>query len=139
MKEKHIDEDVLVSHLYGQLQTFMQGLEARDFDKLHTMAETNFVNKLKEASEKNGNDSWFKFSPSELDPERVRCVDKLFVRGVGVDRSTNDDQMDYVKIISLEKYGIRQFVHKYDIGMQDYFYVRRFKEHLDKRMDADWV
>ena len=60
------------------------------------------------------------------DVERVVTVDKILVKGVGVDRSTNDDFIDYIKISNMESVGVRQFIHKYDMGMQDHYYFLRY-------------
>lgn len=138
LEEKLIDPEVLKSHLYNNLQSFIETLEARDFDKLASMGETNFVNKLKQASESSSSPPEFKFTRGEYCTEKVHCVDKLFMRGVGVDRSTNDDTMDYTKIIALEKYGVRQYAHKYDLGMQDYYFNRRYGDLIEKRNDPEW-
>ena len=94
------------------------------------MAEARFVSRLKAASEETTSEDWFSFKRSEYNPAKVLCVDKVFVKGVGTDRSTNDDQMDYTKVTSMEGLGLRQYVHKYDLGMQDYYFMNRFEKQI---------
>ena len=72
------------------------------------MAEANFVAKLQEKREgEDAPQSWFNFQRAVYDPEKVICVDKLLIKGLGVDRSSNDDQMDYSRLNNLEPEGLR--------------------------------
>ena len=88
---KHIDRDLLQTHLYAILQDFMVALNAQDYDKMGQIAESRFVNKLKDQKAKYDSPEWIKFEKVEHDPTRVVTVDKLFIKGVGMARSTNDD------------------------------------------------
>ena len=40
----------------------------------------------------------------------------MFVKGVSTIRSENEDQVDYQRVTAMEKFGIRQYVHKYEMG-----------------------
>ena len=60
------------------------------------------------------------------------------MKGIGVDRSTNDDKQDYVKVTNLEQQGLRQYIHKFDLGMQEYYYNVRFRSQLEKLVNEDW-
>ena len=82
--------------------------------------------------------NWFNFERAEYDAEKVICIDKLLVKGLGIDRSTNDDQMDYLRMNNLEPYGLRQYIHKWDLGYQDYYYFARFEDELNKLSDMDF-
>ena len=73
------------------------------------------------------------------DVERVVTVDKILVKGVGVDRSTNDDFIDYIKISNMESVGVRQFIHKYDMGMQDHYYFLRYQDDIRRLHDSEWA
>ena len=119
------------------LQDFLEALQAKDQTKLSELAEANFAQKLKEKRE-NAPEPWFNFQRTNYDPEKVICVDKLLVKGLGVDRSTNDDQMDYSRLNNLEPEGLRQFIHKWDLGYQDYYFYSRFEEELEKLGDLDF-
>ncbi len=99
------------------------------------LAESRFVNKLKDKKAKFDSPEWIKYQKVEHDPSKVVTVDKLFVKGVGIDRSTNDDQIDYTKITSMESLGLRQYVHKYDFGMQDYYWMLRYQEEIKNLQD----
>ena len=126
LDDKHIERDFLQTHLYGILQDFMEAMQAKDYDKMGQIAEARFVNKLKTKQDKNDSSDWFTFKKVEHDPVKVVTVDKLFVKGVGIDRDTNDDLIDYTKITAMESQGLRQYVHKYDFGMQDYYWMLRY-------------
>ena len=138
-KDKHIDNDVLNRYLFDMAQDFMQGLQARDYDKLTLRTEKNFLDRLRARNEQCKIPEWFEFEKVEYDPERVVCVDKLFYKGLGVERATNADQMDYRKESSVEQFGIRQYFHKFDLGMQDYYYMNRYKDGFIKLQDDEWV
>ena len=140
LKDKHVDHEVLYQHLFSLAQDFMSGLQARDFDGLQGIAEANFVEKLRARNEQlvNKDKDWFEYEKVEYDPERVVCVDKIFYRGVGVDRSTNDDIIDYRKESAMEQSGIRQYLHKFDLGMQDFYYMNRYFDEIVKLNDEEW-
>ena len=62
----------------------------------------------------------------------------MFIKGLGVDRSTNDDQEDYIRVSKLEEQGLRQYIHKYDLGMEDYYFNQRFMSELQLLADEEW-
>ena len=122
------------------LQEFLVALRDQDQAKMESIGEAGFVNKLKESKAAQSSKDWFGFEPAkELDPELVRYVDLILVKGVGVDRSTNDDQIDYLKLTKMEAKGIRQYVHKYHQGMQDFYYLKRYEQEIKNLSDELWV
>ena len=138
LDEKMIDREFLDSHLFSLLQDFMQGLQAQDYSQLHQIAEKNFVDKLQLQRQKAPDSEWFDFSRLKYDPVKVACVDRLFIKGVGIERDTNADQMDYTRITSLESNGLRQYVHKFELGMQPYYYQQRYEKELRQLVDGEW-
>lgn len=46
--------------------------------------------------------------------------------------------MDYVKVTALESAGIRQYVHKFDQGMQEFYYYEKYGEAIGKCNDPVW-
>ena len=46
--------------------------------------------------------------------------------------------MDYAKINNLEPAGLRQYVHKFDLGYQDYYYASRYFKELCKLNDPQF-
>ena len=65
--------------------------------------EKNFLDRLRARNEECSIPEWFEFEKVDYDPKRVVCVDKLFYKGLGVDRATNANQMDYRKESSVEQ------------------------------------
>ena len=116
----------------------MEGLQKEDYDGLERFTEANFVNKLRENRLNAPDTTWFGYERVDYNADKVVTIDNIIVKGVGVDRSTNDDQIDYYKVTALESKGIRQFHHKYDFGMQDYYFMLRFQDELVKLTDQNW-
>ena len=116
----------------------MQALQAQDTEKIAKLTEERFAAKLLANQEASAGKEWFDFQRAEYDIEKVTCVDKLLIKGVGVDRSTNEDQMDYSKISNLEQDGLRQYIHKFDLGMQDYYYTNRFENEIAKLVQPNY-
>jgi len=38
----------------------------------------------------------------------------------------------------MESVGLRQYVHKYDFGMQDYYWLLRYQEEIKNLTDSEW-
>ncbi len=38
----------------------------------------------------------------------------------------------------MESLGLRQYVHKYDFGMQDYYWLLRYQEEIKNLTDSEW-
>jgi len=104
----------------------MEAVQTQDDAKMHKIAETNFAEQLISMREASNKKDWFQFERCDYDPTRVVTVDKLFIKGVGVDRSTNDDLIDYNRVSGMEPQGIRSYIHKFDAGMEQYYYMVRF-------------
>jgi len=63
-------------------------------------------------------------SPSDDAINKVYLIDKLFVKGVSADRSKNDSNLDYVQSKEMEPLGIRQYIHKFHLGLQPYYFKK---------------
>lgn len=74
-----------------------------------------------------------------LPPEKegnAYLVDKLFIKGMNIDRSKNDTNFDYFYVNKMEKFGLRSFIHKFNAGEFYYYYMRDFKKsHFEKLND----
>jgi len=66
-------------------------------------------------------------SPADDAINKVYLVDKLFVKGVSADRSKNDTNLDYVQSKDMEASGIRQYIHKFHLGLQPYYFKKHFE------------
>ena len=99
MKEKMLTTEILSEHLHSNITQFLAAISNHDTDKIKLLAEGNFANKV--IARLNPNHG-FKFKEAAYDPDKVQVVDKLLIKGVGVDRSTNDTNMDYVRAKRME-------------------------------------
>lgn len=100
---------------------------------INDLAETNFgknlINKLSTIPSK------LEYTPSG-GAGKAFVVDKLFIKGMNVDRTKNDSNFDYYYVSKLEKHGLRQFIHKFNTGDIHYYYMRDMqKSHFAKIMD----
>ena len=138
LRAKKVTKPYLENFLFEHLQDFMQALQAQDSDQISKLCEANFAEKLLKNREAREGNEWFNFQRAEYDPEKVICNDKLLYKGVGIDRSTNGDQMDYTKVPNLEPQGMRQYIHKWDMGYQDYYYHTRYYDELCKLVDPSF-
>jgi len=68
---------------------------------------------------------------------KVYLVDKIFVKGVSADRSKNDTNLDYVQSKEFEALGIRQYIHKFHLGLQPYYFKKQFEQQLKKYTDEE--
>lgn len=62
------------------------------------------------------------YKPNDFDPSKTYLVDKLFLKGVNIDRSLNETNLDYRQSRREEQKGIREFVHKYHLGLQPFYF-----------------
>jgi len=66
-------------------------------------------------------------------------VDKLFIKGMNLDRSKNDTNFDYYYVSNMEKFGLRTFLHKFNTGDYYYYLMRDFKDsHFKKVNDNEF-
>lgn len=103
------------------------GIASGDQDKIRKVAELTFANKLIQDT------AGLKVSyqpPGDDALDKVYLVDKLFIKGVNAIRSENDTNADYVAEKSLEAVGIRNYIHKFHLGLQPYY----FKLHNEKEL-----
>jgi hypothetical protein len=47
---------------------------------------------------------------------------------MNLDRSKNDTNFDYYYVSTMEKFGLRTFVHKFNTGDYHYYLMRKFKQ-----------
>ena len=119
MEEKKITDELIKEHLFGLIQRFFKAIEEKDEETIRSLTEHNFSEKLIKAKESS---TGFKFQGKEIDLDKVQIIDKILVRGVSTVRSENDTNMDYVRVSYDEKKGLRQYIHKFQLGLQDYYF-----------------
>ena len=115
MDEKKVNNEVIKEFLHGLTQKFLKAIQEKDEETVRGLAEKNFAEKI--VAKMGSSDSGFEFKAVPIDPDNVQIVDKLLIRGLGIDRSTNDSNMDYIRVTKFERQGLRQFVHKYMLGL----------------------
>lgn len=127
LDKKRVGDEVMKEHLYGELQAFFKAIADKDAKTVEKITEGNFAKKVVAGFAKSA-DHKLSYAPPTNGLASVQVLDKLLIRGVGVDRSTNDTNMDYVKISNAEAHGMRQYMHKYNMGLQDYYHNRETKD-----------
>ena len=137
-QSKSIEEDVLKEHLFNNvLQKFMQAVGTQDADALHEVAEKTFADKiLKEMPALKGKNLKFK-KAADSNLESIYLLDKLFLKGVSADRSQNGSNFDYVVITNLEANGLKQYIHKYNLGFQRYYFRKAFDDDILKKLSPE--
>lgn len=55
-------------------------------------------------------------------------ADKIFIKGMNINRKENDTNFDYYYVNKMEKFGLRTFVHRYNTGDVHYYVMRDFKD-----------
>jgi hypothetical protein len=127
--EKQINDDLLCEHFLGMLSTFLQGIASGDEQAITTIAEKNLAAKILEQKVTNVS---YK-APGDEAIDNVYIVDKLFLKGVNMQRALNDTNLDYVQTRQDERKGIREYIHKYHLGLQPFYFKKTF-ENLIKEM-----
>ena len=124
IKAKSIEDDVLKEHLFNDvLVKFMEALGAQDEAALRQVTEKTFADKIvADMPILKSKDLKYK-SASDVNPDSVYLIDKLFLKGVSADRSENDTNFDYEVITSMEAQGLKQYIHKFNLGMTRYYYM----------------
>jgi hypothetical protein len=69
-------------------------------------------------------------APGDEAIDNVYIVDKLFLKGVNMERSLNDTNLDYVQTRHNEINGIREYIHKYHLGLQPFYFKKTFENQL---------
>ena len=92
------------------------------------VAELGFANRI--INETQGIE--FDYEPPSDDAiDNVYLADKIFIKGVNATRSENDTNADYIVEKSLETIGIRNYIHKYHIGLQPYYFKLKNEDQLN--------
>ena len=102
----------------------MKAIESKDEAKIKSVVEPTFAAKIVKNFANAGN---VKYQEPKGDGKAF-LVDKLFVKGMNIDRTKNDTNFDYFYYSKLEKFGLRSFVHKYNLGEYHYYIMRDLKE-----------
>lgn len=102
---------------------------------MRELTEPTFANKLVSNFSTMGE---LQYTPSSGEGKAF-MVDKLFVKGMNLDRSKNDTNFDYYYVSTMEKFGLRTFVHKFNMGDYYYYLMRDFKKtHFEKLHDPQF-
>jgi len=116
----------------------MQAVGEQDTDAIHQVAEKTFADKIvKEIPALKGKSLRYKKPAGDADPNSVYLLDKLFLKGVGSERSTNGSNFDYVVITHLEAEGLKQYVHKYNLGFQRYYFLKAFDKDILSKLTME--
>jgi len=62
----------------------------------------------------------------------------MFVQGVDIDRSKNESNQDYLHSETANNKGVSSYIHKYLMGMQQYYFLRDHKD-LRSKMDPEFA
>lgn len=57
-------------------------------------------------------------------------IDQLFIKGLSADRTMNDTNLDYVMSDALEVDGLRSYIHKYNLGLQPFYFKKAFQKEM---------
>lgn len=122
-RTKKIDDDVLSEQLHLKLEKFLKAVAVKDESAVRDVSEKTFADKLLASYQANPS---VKYQPSSAEGDDLKAyiVDKMFIKGMEVDRSKNDTNFDYFYINSHEKEGLRIFSHKFNQGDHHYYYMR---------------
>ena len=133
MAEKKIDDSILQEYLFGNVLTkFLQALAEGDETSMRSLGEKTLVDKVM-ASMPQLQKAGLQYTKNEeVNPDSIYVIDKLFLKGISADRGSNDSNFDYVVVQDSEKYGLKQYKHKYQMGYQRYYYLKRIGDSLPK-------
>jgi len=124
---KHINDELLCEHFLGMINEMFTGIASHDHEAIKKVAEATFAKRL--ISETTGlKISYTKPSDDALD--KVYLIDKMFIKGVNAVRSENDTNADYIAENSLESIGIRNYIHKFHLGLQPYYFKLQYENEL---------
>jgi hypothetical protein len=129
-KKKSLTDELVADHLTGLLDQLLRAIELKDEKKIRDLTEPTFGNRL---TANLAEMSKIKYSPP-TGTGKSFVVDKMFIKGMNIDRSKNDSNFDYYFVQSMEKFGLRTFVHKFNTGDFYYYYMRDLKESHFSRM-----
>ena len=122
-KKKSLTDDIVAEHLTQVLDKFLRAIEAKDEQTIKDLTEPRFGQKLASSLYKTSN---LTYSPP-TGTGKAFVVDKLFIKGMNIDRTKNDTNFDYYLVQNMEKFGLRTFVHRFNTGDFYYYYMRDMK------------
>lgn len=127
LAHKKISDDLLCEHMLGMIQTMFEGIANKDQTAISKVCEASLAQKLIQAS----SGVSFTYKPAgDSAIDQVYVVDKLFIKGVNADRSKNDSNADYVALKGKESDGIREYVHKFHLGLQPMYFKKYYEAQL---------
>lgn len=100
----------MLEYLAGHLQNFWKAIEEHDEEKLMKYAEPTFARLIARNNFQTQKEYEFAYKPAgekEQVAEKMKVLDKIIWKGVSIDRSKNESNMDYLKITAHEKRGLR--------------------------------
>ena len=116
----------------------MDAVGKQDAEAIGQVAEKTFADKIvKEMPALKGKSLRYKKAAGDVDLNSVYLLDKLFLKGVGSERSKNGSNFDYVVITDLEAEGLKQYVHKYNLGHQRYYFLKAFDADILSKLNMD--
>lgn len=147
LEQRNIGEDVMLDILRDRFNEFLDAVVASDEDKIKTMAEKRFADKIifnLPAFKKAGLEFKrgqglcdIKSKTDETLGDKMAhqvaedyIVDMMLVRGLSVDRDENSCNFDYELNRSEESQGLRFYQHKYFTGYQNYFEYIAYEDKL---------
>jgi hypothetical protein len=145
-KKKGLTDDAVASHLHAKLEEFLKAIEAKDEAKVRALTEPTFGEKLIKTFETRKDLQYIRPEKSGEDETqevvkegKAFIVDKLFIKGMNLDRRKNDTNFDYYYFQKMEKYGLRAFVHRFNTGDFHYYLMRDLKQSIDKAGDESFA
>jgi len=131
-KKKKLTDELVAEHLTGMLEKIFRAIEKKDAKTIMDLTEPTFGKKL---TDNLIGMSDLKYTPPSS-PSNAFVVDKIFIKGMNIDRTKNDTNFDYYFVQTMEKFGLRTFVHRFNTGDFYYYYMRDMKEsHFKRLMD----
>ena len=133
MTAKKIDDNILQEYLFENVLTkFLQALAQGDETSMRSLAEKTLVDKVMTSMPQLQKAGIQYTKKEEVSPDSIYVIDKLFLKGISADRTKNDSNFDYVVERDSEKQGLKQYKHKYQMGYQRYYYLKRIGDSIPK-------
>ena len=133
MKARNLNEDLFTEKFNEMIKRLYISIANRDYNTIFALTEKRFGENIKSASEeiaKNGINLEFKSNNTPLKEQkkedRSYIFDKMFEKGVYIDRDKNDNNYDYNLDVEYESEGLRHFKHKFFLGYEHHYYFDRY-------------
>ena len=114
MHQKQLDDSILEEYLFENVLTkFMSAMASGDEIAMRGLAEKSLVDRVMTSMPELKKAALKYSSKDSVSLDSVYVIDKLFLKGISVDRSKNDSNFDYVVVQENEKQGLKMYKHKY--------------------------